>query len=120
MTADDVLRELAIISTSSPWNYVIGKDGSLSLAEGVPESAKRAVASIKHKVTTIPQKGGAPPVVKHETEFRLWDKNTALANTGKHLGMFTDRLEMTGANGGPLEVKITETIIDPRDDNGSA
>lgn len=119
MTADDVLRELAIIGKSSPWHYVIGEDGSLALAEGVPDEAKRAVASIKRKTRIIPQKGGAP-IVQHETEFRLWDKNTALGNIGKHLGMFTDRLELAGAGGGPLKVEITETIVDPRGDGDSA
>jgi phage terminase small subunit len=118
LTADDVLRELAVLGASNAWNYRIDAAGNLDLAEGVPESAKRAVASIKRKTRIIPQKNG-PPITRHETEFRLWDKNTALANIGKHLGMFTDRHEITGVGGGPLEIVVTETIVDPRDDDSA-
>lgn len=100
-TADDIYREWAVLSSSNPWNYVMDDEGNISLREGVPESAKRAVASIKRKVTVIPQKDGEP-IVKHEAEFKLWDKNTALANAAKHLGMFIDRHEITGADGAPL------------------
>lgn len=100
ITSDDVLRELARIGFSDAWNYrQVG--GSLELAPDAPEDATRAVASVKHKTRTIPQKDGEP-IVEHTVEFRLWDKNTALANLGKHLGMFVDRHEVTGKDGEPL------------------
>lgn len=39
----------------------------------------------------------------------------ALELQGKHLKMFTDKIETTGANGGPLQVQlIKRTIIDPK------
>ena len=39
----------------------------------------------------------------------------ALELQGKHLKMFTDKVETTGANGGPLRVQlIKRTIIDPK------
>ena len=39
----------------------------------------------------------------------------ALELQGKHLKMFTDKVETTGANGGPLQVQlIKRTIIDPK------
>jgi phage terminase small subunit len=112
MEADDVLRELATIGASNAWNYSIGEDGNLRLADGVPESAKRAVASIKRKTRIIPQKNGAP-IIQHETEFRLWDKNTALANVGKHLGMFTDRSEVRFPDG--VQVEVIRRIVDAED-----
>jgi phage terminase small subunit len=112
LTSDDVLRELAVIGGSNAWNYSIGEDGSLMLADGVPESAKRAVASIKRKTRIIPQKNGAP-IIQHETEFRLWDKNTALANIGKHLGMFVDQSEVRYPDGMRVEVVRTYVDADP-------
>ena len=39
---------------------------------------------------------GNPSMAVTEVEYRLWDKNTALANLAKHLGMF---------DGSPEEVK---------------
>jgi phage terminase small subunit len=113
ITADDVLRELARIGFSDAWNYRMAEEGQLSIAEGAPHDATRAVASIKRKVTHIPQKGGAAPIVRHETEFRLWDKNTALANIGKHLGMFTDKSEVRYPDGMRVEVVRTYVDADP-------
>jgi len=37
-------------------------------------------------------------------KFKLYDKKGALDMIGKHLGMFTERIEHTGLNGGPIEV----------------
>lgn len=102
VTADRVLLEMARIGYSDAMkHYVVDEDGHLSLAEGAPEGATAAVASIKRKVRTITNKQGETETTV-ETEFRLWDKNTALGNMGKHLGMFIERHEVTGADGAPL------------------
>jgi phage terminase small subunit len=37
----------------------------------------------------------------------------ALELEGKHLKMFTDKTELTGANGGPLNHSITVSFVDP-------
>ncbi len=36
-------------------------------------------------------------------KFKLHDKMAALDKIGKHLGMFTDKMELTGKDGGPIE-----------------
>jgi phage terminase small subunit len=36
------------------------------------------------------------------TEIRLWDKPSALEKLGKHLGMFTDKLEVERKSSGAL------------------
>ena len=94
--ADEVLRELMRVGFSDAWNYVQDADGRLALVESAPDDATRAVASVKHKTRTIPQKQGAP-VVEHTVEYRLWDKNTALANLGRHLGLFKDKVTVDGS-----------------------
>lgn len=38
-------------------------------------------------------------------KFKLHDKKAALDMIGKHLGMFTEKVELTGANGGPVEIE---------------
>lgn len=43
----------------------------------------------------------------HDTERKLYDAsaaNRALELLGKHLGMFKDKVELSGANGAPVEV----------------
>lgn len=41
----------------------------------------------------------------------------ALTLLGKHLGMFTDKQEITGASGGPLDVKVTHEVVDPKSES---
>jgi hypothetical protein len=50
-----------------------------------------------------------------EVKQNLPAANKALELLGKEIGMFTDRTELTGANGGPLEIaKIERVIVDPK------
>jgi phage terminase small subunit len=95
ITADRVLREIACLGYSNVMHYHVDGSNNLVLSPDAPPEAMRAVSSIKRKTRIIPQKQGEP-IVEHEIEFRLWDKNTALTNLGKHLKLFTDRLELIG------------------------
>lgn len=110
VSQDEVVRELARIAFSDVWHYQQGEGRALEVIQGAPDGASRAVASVKHKTRTIPQEG-AEPIVHHEVEYRLWDKNTALANLAKHLGMFIERHEVTGKDGAPL-YKVYKGIDD--------
>lgn len=89
ITVERVLRELAAIGFSNVEHYETDEMGRLGLTSGAPRRAMRAVSSVKRKVRTYTSADGTETTV--ETEYRLWDKNTALANIGKHLGMFTER-----------------------------
>lgn len=40
-------------------------------------------------------------------KIKLHDKRAALVDLGKYLGMFRDKVELTGANGGPVQHTIT-------------
>lgn len=42
---------------------------------------------------------------KQGLRIKFHDKRAALVDIGRHLGMFIDRTEHTGANGGPIETK---------------
>ncbi len=51
---------------------------------------------------------------KEGLSVKLHDKRAALVDLGKHLGMFVDKQEITGPNGGPLQVqRIERVIVDP-------
>lgn len=39
-------------------------------------------------------------------KFKLADKKSSLELLGKHLKLFTDKVEHTGAGGGPIEVLV--------------
>jgi phage terminase small subunit len=44
--------------------------------------------------------------------------NRALELLGKHHGLFSDRIEHTGAQGGAITVTVTHTVVDPSPNAG--
>jgi len=107
VTVDHVLDEIAVVGFSSLWHYEIDETGHVALAKGAPESAIRSVSSIKRKRRVIPQ-GKDSSIVEYETEIRLWDKPSALRLAGQHLGMFVEKVEHSGPDGGPIEVNAVD------------
>lgn len=49
-------------------------------------------------------------------KLKLYDKRAALVDIGRHLGMFTDKVEHTGKDGAPLLEGIKVTFVDPKSD----
>jgi phage terminase small subunit len=95
---DRVIRELARIALANPLDVVNATNATVK-----PDASRDDTAAIQSvRVKVIPQKGDAPPIV--EREVKLHDKIKALELLGKHLGMFIDRHEVTGKNGGLVEV----------------
>ena len=50
------------------------------------------------------------PIVEHVHKLKLWDKNSALEKIAKHLGMFIERHEHSGPDGGPMPVTRIEIV----------
>lgn len=50
--------------------------------------------------------------VEYVHEIKVWDKNSALEKLAKHLGMFIEKVEHTGKDGGPIEVKGASDLTD--------
>jgi phage terminase small subunit len=45
-------------------------------------------------------------------EIKMRDQDKAMENVAKHLGMFVEKHEHTGADGGPIVVKLPEELGD--------
>jgi phage terminase small subunit len=75
-----------------------------------PEQAA-AVSWVKSKARTSTDAGGS---IDHslELELKTYDKLAALDKLGRHLGMFSERLELTGPGGAPVDVTVTRKIVD--------
>lgn len=104
ITADQVLEELAKIGFANMDDYVsILDDGTprLDFSE-VTRDQKAAIAEITSEVYMEGKGDDAEPVKR--TKFKLLDKRAALVDIGKHLGMFVERKELTGKDGGPIEM----------------
>lgn len=112
ITQDMVLTELAKIGFSDirkvvQWGptelrVVLDKDGGdsgktapyhgvrLINVEDIDDDTAAAISEVSHG--------------KDGLKVKLHDKKGALVDIGRHLGMFKDRVEHTGKNGGPIEV----------------
>lgn len=116
MTADSVLHEMSLLSHSNIDHYIVDDDGRVVLTEGAPDGAMAAVQSVRRKKTIREDKDGNCTVT-YDVEIKLWDKPTPLKLMGRHTGLFPDRMEHTGKNGGPIETvsEIKRTIVRPGD-----
>lgn len=96
---------MSLLSNSRIDHYIVDDDGQVQLAEGAPDGAMAAIQSIKRKKTVKETKDGEL-IVTYDVEIRLWDKPASLKLMGRHVGLFPDRVEVTGAGGGPLAVVV--------------
>lgn len=114
LTADSVLHEMSLLSHSDQSHYVISDDGNVELAPGAPEGAMRAIQTIKRRKTIKEDKEGNVTIT-YDVELKLWDKPAPLKLMGRHVGLFPDRIELTGPNGKPIEhvTEIRRTIVRP-------
>jgi phage terminase small subunit len=118
ITADRVLQELAKIGFSDIRKAIRWRS-HLVEEEDNPEGGDIAV--IKTIVTNQVELVGSDDLDDETAaaiseisqnqgggiKLKLHDKRGALVDIGKHLGMFKDRVEVTGADGGPIETKET-------------
>lgn len=81
-----VLEELAVIALSSIDHFMIDDQGNVTLKADAPPGALGAVSSIKRtsKIT--------PLGVEYAADIKLFDKNPAIANAMKHLGLLKDEV----------------------------
>lgn len=89
ISAADVLRELGRLGFSDIAG-IFNAEGQLRSFRDIPEDTRRAIAAIKVKSHTEP---GDEDVVVYTTEIKLWDKPGALGMLGKHLKLFTEKVE---------------------------
>lgn len=103
---DRIVRELARIAFAQAPDVINMSDATVKTSADVDDLA--VIQSVK--VKTIPTSEGTG----YEREVRLADKLKALELLGKHTGLFTDKLELSGKL--PLQVVIEDDYGD--DDPG--
>jgi phage terminase small subunit len=106
VTATRVLDELAKLAFSNMLNYMaIGDDGQPRLDfSALTRDQAAAIHELVVESRTEERKNG-PPAVIVKIRFKLADKRGPLVDLGKHLGLFKERVEHTGKDDGPIEVK---------------
>ncbi|MFQ9509507.1 MAG: terminase small subunit [Lachnospiraceae bacterium] len=88
ITSDRVLNELAMIGFANAADII--NFGAATVKGDASREDTACIQSVK--VKTIPTDAGDIT----EREVKLYDKKSALELIGKHLGMFKDKLEVSG------------------------
>ena len=100
--SEDILKELLILATVDISEAFDGQ-GKLKNLHEIPESVRRAISSIE-----IVEEFGGTGKNKVQTgwnkKIKFWDKPKSLELLGKHLKLFTDKLEVSG------KVELAERI----------
>ena len=117
LTQDRVLEELAAIGFARLGDFAEWGPDRFALRDsesGGEDGGRldtRPVQEIKVKETVLAKVDEGETILKREYGVKLHDKLQALDKLGKHLGMFSEKHEHTGKDGGPIEVKPNEDAM---------
>ena len=109
VSQDDVVRELSHIAFDDIKNYLKFKTEKVKVDEvdGKPIYDYKTIVDVKDSQTidtrNIQEVAIAP---NGAFKFKLYGKDDALVNLGRHLGIFNDKLNLTGEEGAS-EIKIS-------------
>lgn len=103
--ADDILSEALLVAKSDVGDILdfSGDTPRLRVPSAIPEKARRAISAVKVRRYTE-GKGDAAREVE-VTEFRLWDKLSALDKLMRHLGLLKEQVELSGPGGSPIQTE---------------
>lgn len=111
VTLEKIVAELALLGFSNMQDYM------RSSADGDPfldfSALTREQAAALTEVTVEDFKDGRGEDARDvkRVKFKLADKRAALVDLGKHLGMFTDKVQLSGPNGGAIPITRIERVI---------
>lgn len=103
--SDRVLRELARLAFSDP-RKLFHPDGAPKDITELDDDTAAVISGLE--VQEVYEGSGENRVfVGYVKKYRLSDKNTAITNCLKHLGMLKEVVAHTGPDGGPVEMNLT-------------
>lgn len=101
VTVERVIAEYAKIAFADSREFY-DTDGNLIPIHRLGNDIAGALAGVD--VFNMPDGKGITKKIK------VWDKKGALDSLAKHLNMFTDKVELTGKGGGPLQANLNITM----------
>ena len=105
VTIEAVVEELARIGFSNMLDYLAIGEGGDPIAD-LSRLSRDKTAAIAELNVRETREG-------RRVTFKLHDKKGALVSLGRHIGMFPNKLQLSGPNGAPLEL-ITDAMT-PRE-----
>jgi phage terminase small subunit len=108
VTPERIIAEYARLAFMDP-RQVFDARGKLKPIHDLDDNTAAAIAGIEQE-DIWEGKGEGRENVGQLKKIKLSDKRAALDSLAKCLGMFTDRVELTGKDGGPLEVELAARL----------
>lgn len=105
MSAQQVLEGLSQLAGANMLDYMrVGADGD-PVVDFANLTRDQAACLQEVTVETFLDGGGKDAREVRKVKFKLADKRAALVDLGRHYGLFKDKVEHTGKDGGPIETK---------------
>ena len=114
VTVQRIVDELAKVGFANMGDYLRATSGGdpFFVYDQLNDKQKAALSEVT--VEDFKEGRGEDARDVRRVKFKLHDKLAALEKLGKHLGMFKDKVELSGADGGNLKVElIRRVIVDP-------
>jgi len=105
VTAARILEELAKLAFANMADYMRVGPGGDPVLDFSKLTRDQAAALTEVTVEDFLDGRGEDARQVRKVKFKLADKRGPLVDLGKHLGLFKDRVEHSGPDGGPIEVK---------------
>jgi phage terminase small subunit len=105
ITQDRVLQELARLAFFDP-RRLLNADGSPKQITELDDDTAAAIAGLD-VLEQFEGTGDERTFVGYVKKYKISDKNSALTNAMKHLGLLKESLTVSGPNDGPIEVNVT-------------
>ena len=109
ITADRVLKEIASIADDDISNYLDFRTEKVQVGieDNIPIYEYKTIADLKDSRTINTKNISEISIGKDgQFKFKLYCRDEALVNLGKHLKLFTEKLEIGNPDGKPFEVNI--------------
>lgn len=110
ITADRVLREYARLGFFDP-RKLFHDNGQPKEISELDDDTAAALAGLD-MVEIYEGTGPDRKFVGYTKKYKIADKKGALDSIAKHLGMFVDRTEITGKDGGPIQISRISDLSD--------
>jgi phage terminase small subunit len=110
ITADRVLQEYARLGFFDP-RKLFHDNGQPKEISELDDDTAAALAGLD-LVEIYEGTGEDRKFVGYTKKYKIADKKGALDSIAKHLGMFVDRTEITGKDGGPIQVSRISDLSD--------
>lgn len=104
ITSDRVLTEIGKLAFADI-RKIFNEHGQLLPAHMLPDEIAASVASIEVVTKSIPGQDGEAADVEHTSKIKFWDKRGSLELLGRHLKLFTDKIEVDVGEGLAARIK---------------